>query len=587
MKQFLKILLGAFLGTLLALFFMFLLGMGMIGSLASAGKSEPAVPKKAVLKIDFKVPVTEQATETFNFSFNPLGGTSADMNSTISILNAVKAIDKAAEDPAIQFIYMTPDQLNMSLSCAEELRAALVRFRQSGKAIVAYIQNLNNTSLYMASVADKVILNTYADCMLSGLSAQVMFYKDLIDQLGIDVQLFRHGKYKSAGEPYIKNDISPENREQYEVMLKSLWDAMAEDIVASRDFSKEDLNKWIDDIAIDDCEAALEKGLVDELWYDDQVNEYVCGLYGVEKIKDIQAVSLKTYAAASVKNNYRAKDKIAVIYADGEIIMGNGSEGTINEGFAKEIAKAREDSSVKAVVFRVNSPGGSVQASAIIEREIELLRQVKPVIASYGEYAASGGYWISCASDKIFTDKTTLTGSIGVFGLIPNFGRAFKKTLHINTVEVSSHRHGSMISGFAPLDAEESEYMQKSIENIYDKFTNLVAGSRSMTVEQVDEIAQGRVWAGSDALGIGLVDEIGGLTEAINYAASTTGVDNYQLVEYPEVKGMYEKLLSSLGGAKVSSPETPADALEATSKWLLNISGPEVVARVPYMFEIK
>lgn len=589
MKTFWKIFFGSLLGCIAAVIILTFLGIGMLGSIASSfsEKKETVVAKNSILKIDFKTPITEQSTETFNFSLG-MTGTSSDMSSSMSILKAVRAIDHAAEDPAIQFIYMTPDQVNMSISSAEEFRAALSRFREKGKAVISSTQMMDNMSYYMASVADKVIVNPYADVMISGLSTQMMFFKDLIDKLGLDVQLIRHGKYKSAGEPFIKNDISPENRQQTEAMLNAIWDALAEDIAASRDFTKEDFNGWINELALADIQTAKEKGLVDEIWYRDEVVEYICGLAGVEKEKDLKVISLGEYASEVVKPNYKTKEKIAVIYANGEIVMGDaGAEGYIGDSFAKEIEKARCDSSVKAVVFRVNSPGGSVQASAIIKREIELLKAVKPVIASYGDYAASGGYWISCSSDKIFTDRTTLTGSIGVFGIIPSYASALKKNVHINTVEVSTHKHGSLMTGLYPLDKEETAYLQNSIEDIYTKFTTLVAEGRGLTVESVDEIAQGRVWAGSEALGIGLVDEIGTLSDAINYAAATASLDNYQIVEYPVEKTLYERLMEKFQKSGAKAEATPVDIVEKTTEWLTGISEPTVEARIPYLFDIK
>lgn len=590
MKTFWKIFFGALLGCIAAFIILTFLGIGMLGSLVaslSAGEKETvAIGNNTILKIDFSTPVTEQSTETFNFSLG-MTGTSSDVSSSISLFKAVQAIDKAADDPSIQYIYMTPAQINMSLATAEEFRTALSRFRAKGKAIVADLQYVDIMSYYMASVADKVIVNPYADIMISGLSSPMMFYKDLIDRLGLDIQLIRHGKFKSAGEPFIRNDISPENRRQTEEMLLSVWDALADAICSSRDFSKSDLNGWIDNLAIGNVEAAREKGLVDELWYRDEVVEYLCTLSGVEKEKELKFVTLPEYASKAVKPDYKTKDKIAVIYANGEIVMGDSSDGYIGDTFAKEIEKARRDSSVKAVVFRVNSPGGSVQASAIIQREIELLRAVKPVVASYGDYAASGGYWISCACDKIFSDRTTLTGSIGVFGLIPSFSGALKKNLHINMVEVATHRHGSLINGFFPLDGEETAYMRDMIEDVYTKFTSLVAGSRNMSVEAVDEIAQGRVWAGGDALGIGLVDEIGTLSDAVSYAAAAVSLDKYQIVEYPVEKTMYERFMEKFQKSGAKASEAPLDAVQKATLWLTGINGPAVEARIPYMLEIK
>ncbi|MBR4353108.1 MAG: signal peptide peptidase SppA [Bacteroidales bacterium] len=582
MKPFWKVVFGGCLGTIIAFLLVNLIFFGLIGSLVSSlGKEEqPSVPRNAILKIDLRQSIQEQGKESF--SFNPLAG-SASMSSGLSLLDAIRALDAAAEDPQVKFVYLKADDMNMDIAVAEEFRAALARFRECGKPVVSYSQGLSAGNYFMASVADKVILNAYGDVMINGMSSQMMYYKDLIDQLGIDIQLIRHGKYKSAGEPYIKSEPSQENKEQYETMLGTIWGMMADAIASSRDFTAEQFNEWIDNLSISNAETAKEKGLVDELWYDDQVRDYFCTLCDVKKAKDLKYVSLKDYAAARVKSNLRAKEKIAVIYADGEIVMDDHGNGNIGNNFAKEIAKARQDSSVKAVVFRVNSPGGSVQASAAIEREIALLKECKPVVASYGGYAASGGYWISCGADKIFSDKSTLTGSIGVFGLIPSFGKALRKNVHLNVYEVSTHKHGALATGMSPLDPEEEAMMQKQIDATYEDFVSRVAAGRGLTTEAVDEIAQGRVWAGGDAIKIGLVDELGGLTDAIRYAASMASLENYRLVTYPAVVPMYNQILSSMNetGTEQDIRTDAVGVAERTAGWLLGLDGPEIAARMP------
>ena len=586
MKPFWKVVFGGCLGALIAFLLINVIIFWVIGSaISSIGSkdSEVSVPKGAILKVDLAQPIAEQGKESF--TFNPLSG-DMDMGNSVSLLDAIRALEVAATDPQIKFVYLKADEMNMDIAQAEEFRAALVRFRESGKPLIAYSQSLSNGTYYMASVADKVILNAYGDCMISGMSSNLMYYKDLIDHLGIDIQLIRHGKYKSAGEPYIKSEMSAENREQYEKLLGTVWSVIAEDVASSRDFTVEQFNAWIDNLEICTGEAALEKGLVDERWYDDQVRSYFCTLCDVKDPKNLSYVGLKDYAAAKVRSNLRAKDKIAVIYADGEIVMDDDGMGNIGNHFAREIANVRADSSVKAVVFRVNSPGGSVQASAAIEREIELLKKDKPVVASYGGYAASGGYWISCGADKIFSDKSTLTGSIGVFGLIPSFGKALKKNLYLNVYEVSTHQHGSLASGMSPLDPAEEAVMQKSIDETYEDFVGRVAAGRGMAAEAVDEIAQGRVWAGGDAIGLGLVDELGGLTDAIQYAATMAGLEKYRLVEYPLVEPMYNRLLASLNeqgtDQDVRLQDLPETAVRAAN-WMLNLRGPEIVSMMPYI----
>lgn len=576
MKHFLKTVIGAIVGTIVALVLLIFIGIGIIGSIASSSESEPVVPKKTILRIDLSTPVAEQAKDNFSIDF--MSG-NADMSSSISLLKAVKAIEAAAEDPAVSFIYMTTDGMTLSVQQMEELREALVHFRASGKPVISYSKTVSTHDYYMASVADKVIANTYADCMFAGLSTTVMYFKDIIDRLGINVQLIRHGKYKSAGEPFIKNEMSAENREQYEVMLGTMWNTLTEGIASSREFSAEDFKYWVDELKIGSIQDAKDMGIVDELWFDDQVEDYLCTLFEVKKAKDLKFTSLKDYATVMVKQNLRVKDKIAVIYADGDIVMGDNKDGQIGDNFAKTIAKVRQDSTVKAVVFRVNSPGGSVQASAIIEREIALLKQVKPVVASYGVYAASGGYWISCGCNKIFSDRTTLTGSIGVFGLIPSFGAAIEKNLHIKTFEVSTSKHGALADAMNPLDKEEVAWMQNNIENVYSDFVGRVASGRNLDVAAVDAIAQGRVWAGGDALVIGLVDEIGSLNTAISYAASSVDLEKYRIVEYPAVKTMFERLSEQLSKTSEVSV-TPLNSIEKASQWLMGVSEPVVTAKM-------
>lgn len=569
MSNFYKTALASFLGIFAALIILALIVFGIIGAIASDSEKNAIPSGNVILKISGAI--TEQKVETFNF--NPMNA-NMDMSSSCGILSVVRAIDVAASDSSVKMIYIRPDDLLVSISSAEELRKALSRFRDSGKPVIAYMDAASVGTYYLASVADKVILNRYADVMFSGMSSNILYFKDLIDHLGIDVQLIRHGKYKSAGEPFIKNSISQENREQYECMLGTIWDTMTESIAQSRDFSREDFCNWVDNLGIADAGDAKAKGIVDELWFKDELEDYLCNLMEVDNADDLKIAGIAEYAATKVKPDIRTREKIAVIYADGEIVMGDSQSGEIGDNFAREIAKVRKDSTVKAVVFRVNSPGGSVQASAIIKHEIELLKKEKPVVASYGDYAASGGYWISCGCDKIFSDRTTLTGSIGVFGLLPSFGNALRKNLHLNVETVSTNSHGALVDGFNPLDAQEVAWMQNMIENTYTEFTGLVADGRGMSREAVDEIAQGRVWAGGNAVTIGLVDEIGTLQDALNYAAAMADLEKYQLVEYPAPVTAMERLMKMLQGKSASIDVLPEPFARA-AKCLQDVSSIE------------
>ena len=522
-----------------------LAAVAMLPLLAFAGKAK-------VLKIDFNNPIAERNTGSSFDIMSMVKGTS----SSVTLLSYIEAIDAAAEDKNIGMIYMTPENISAGVSQIEELRAALERFRKSGKPVIAYCGNFGNGSYYLASVADKIILDPASESMITGVGSQMIFLKDLLDALGVDVQLIRHGKYKSAGEMFVRSTASPENRLQNEVLINSIWNTMSKQIASSRGFSQEEFNGWVENMELCYPEEYKAKGLIDEVWYKDQVDKYLCEQNGARRIQEVGFVKINKYAS-KIKKGSR-KNKIAVIYADGEIVDSGSDADIVGTKLAGTIRKVREDSKVKAVVFRVNSPGGSAQASEAIRHELELLRAVKPVIASYGDYAASGGYWISAQSDYIFSDESTVTGSIGVFGMIPNLGDAIRKNVKVNIESVGSSSHSDMMNGLRMLDETEVAYVQKQIEKIYDDFTGLVSSGRGISKDSVDAIGQGRVWSGADALNIGLVDSLGGLYDAISYAAAKVGLTkaDYQLSRYPVVKEV--SLLKMLSG---NTPEDPEETL--------------------------
>ena len=522
-----------------------LAAVAMLPLLAFAGKAK-------VLKIDFNNPIAERNTGSSFDIMSMVKGTS----SSVTLLSYIEAIDAAAEDKNIGMIYMTPENISAGVSQIEELRAALERFRKSGKPVIAYCGNFGNGSYYLASVADKIILDPASESMITGVGSQMIFLKDLLDALGVDVQLIRHGKYKSAGEMFVRSTASPENRLQNEVLINSIWNTMSKQIASSRGFTQEEFNGWVENMELCYPEEYKAKGLIDEVWYKDQVDKYLCEQNGARRIQEVGFVKINKYAS-KIKKGSR-KNRIAVIYADGEIVDSGSDADIVGTKLAGTIRKVREDSKVKAVVFRVNSPGGSAQASEAIRHELELLRAVKPVIASYSDYAASGGYWISAQSDYIFSDESTVTGSIGVFGMIPNLGDAIRKNVKVNIESVGSSSHSDMMNGMRMLDETEVAYVQKQIEKIYDDFTGLVSSGRGISKDSVDAIGQGRVWSGADALNIGLVDSLGGLYDAISYAAAKVGLTkaDYQLSRYPVVKEV--SLLKMLSG---NTPEDPEETL--------------------------
>ena len=586
MKTFWKIFFGSLLAVLVASFLSMLIFFGLVGAVFGGSSQKPQpLTREAILKLDFLSPVAEQSEE--NFRWNQLSG--PDFSNSISLYDYVRAIDRAAEDPAIKFIYMTPDMPALSQSQMEEIRAALQRFRASGKAIVSYSNQMTDGGYYLASAADKIFMNSYGDAVMLGMSSSMVFFKDALERLGINVQLIRHGKYKAAGETFVKSDISPENREQNEVMLRSMWNAMVEDICASRDLDPAAYNRWIDRLELTDGPSLLARGMVDELLFETGVEEYLCSLMGVKKAKDLHFVDIAQYAGTLNDRAPRGiRDKIAVVYCAGEIVV-DGPEGSLAaERMARTLAEIRSDESIKAVVLRVNSPGGAAQGAEIINHEIGLLKEFKPVIASYGDYAASGGYWISARADKIYTNRSTLTGSIGVFSLIPNFGNALRRKIGVNIVSINTHRHSSALSLMEPLDTAEQAYLSRMTERVYEDFTALVAEGRRMPVEKVDELGQGRVWTGSDAVERGLADEIGTLVDAIDYAAVAAGLESgaYRVVEYPEVKGLMTRLMESFSRTRASleAVSDPLTALEKSYAKLRRENRAQVYARLPWIY---
>ena len=577
---------GMFLFGFVAMF----LFIGMIGAIAAAGDTAPVMPKEAVLQIDFtKMTLAEQTAEADPLAMLQGGGEITPLG----IYSAINAINAAAQDPAIRYIYMKPDAVAGGTAQIEELRTALKNFRDSGKAIVSYIESPTNAGYYLASVSDKIYMTKYDGGMnmFNGLSSQLIFLKDALDRLGVNVQLIRHGKYKSAGEMYIRNSSSKENMEQNEAMVSSMWESLSTEIAQSRDITVDELNAMLNNLELNFPSDFLEKGLVDELLSREELQQKLADLYVTDDYKKVNSISLADYAAIKDVPNLKATNKVAVIYAEGNIVDGSDSEGVAGDRFAKIIADVRADKDVKAVVLRVNSPGGSVMASEKIKAELDLLRENVPVIASYGDYAASGGYWISANCDYIFSNATTLTGSIGVFSMIPDIGGTIKNKLHVTVTPVKSNDHADMLGMMRPLTPKEEAYMQASVERIYTKFTSIVAEGRDMTVEAVDEIAQGRVWTGAEALEIGLVDQIGTLEDAIEYAAlsieGVTSVSDVQVAAFPKPKTTIETLLEAFGGTESAFAGTPLESVEqAFLSWDASQAG-KVYARIPYEIVVR
>ena len=581
----LAVICGLIVLRILAFFLLLIMFAGAV-----AGGSGTPLPKEGVLDVNLsQFTISEQTQENPVPSFS-LAGMQMPL-AQIGLLDAINGIEAAAADPGVKYILLRAEGATMGMSDAEEFRRALSEFRRSGKPVIAWLESPANGSYYLSTAADKIYLSSYHgfSYQLIGISSQMMFVKDILDKLGVNVQLIRHGKYKSAGEMFIRSSASPENREQNQVMVNSAWRVMTAAISESREISPEKFNALVDDLALAEPEDFLANGLVDGLMTRSELIEKLCTLAGVPSEEKLKLIPFADYAVAKVKPVLRPN--IAIIYADGEIVDGEDFMNIDGDRFVKEINKAAKDDAIKAVVLRVNSPGGSVAASVKIRTALDSLQARKPLVASFGNYAASGGYWISNGCEKIFADANTITGSIGVFSMIPEFSKV-TKNIGVTFESVGSNKHSDMYSLMRPFDKAELDYQQASVEDIYESFVNLVADGRKMAPSAVDAIAQGRVWMGSDALEIGLVDEIGTLQDAIAYAASLAGIaaDDALTAAFPAPLTFAEQLMESLG-QKNSEPSilagTPFEAMGSEVKSVLSARPGKPMARLPYSFDIR
>lgn len=567
MKDFLKMLLAVICGFIVMGFLGLMILGGLIGS-AAGGSGKTVMPRNGVLVMDLSQFSIDEQAATPPTSLTSIVGGGVSLQAPISLWDAVQAIRKAAEDPSVKLIYMKPDGASLSSAISEEIRDALAEFRKSGKAVISYIESPTTGSYYLASVSDKVYMssNCGAGPMMTGVSGQLFFLKDLLDKFGVNVQLIRHGKYKSAGEMYIKSEPSPENLEQNQAMVSSMANSMYEEISESRNVSVDSLNYLVDNMKLLFPEDMLNHGLVDGLLTKEELRQKLAVLAGADDFSNTGMVSFSDYVSSVITDPLKSKKQIAVIYAHGNIVEGSDPQNIGGDDFSTLLSMVRADSSVKAVVLRVSSPGGSVLAADKIKTEIDLLRKVKPVVASYGDYAASGGYWISASCDKIYTDKMTLTGSIGCFSMVPDLSKTAKDIAHVGIATVSSNKHGAMLTPFHTLDEAEVAAMQSQIENIYGKFVANVAEGRELSPAYVDSIAQGRVWTGADAIGINLADEIGSLSDAINYAATLAGeadASSIDVIGYPAPVTILDNILAMIGEG--SSPVQ--DVFAGTPFW--------------------
>ncbi|MHA7111568.1 signal peptide peptidase SppA [Sunxiuqinia elliptica] len=589
MKSFLKYTLATIVGVMIAGFVMLIFSIGIVSTLVSMGEKPVSVKEQSVLvlKLDHEIIERGNKNPFSDLDFPGLSGTKQT-----GLDDILACIEKAKTDSHIEGIYLNPSMIMAGMGTVEEIRNALIDFKESGKFIYAYGEALSQKAYYLVSVADQVVMNPLGMVELKGLSAQRMFYKNALEKVGIEMQVIRHGKFKAAVEPYLLEKMSPENRLQTEKYIGSLWAQMLEDIAATRGVDVAKLNELADGVTtFRGADYLLENGLVDTLKYKDQVIADLKELTGTAEKDDVNAIDVKAYAKvpASTDGKGLARNKIAVIYATGGIDMpGSGSDGIDSEELSRTIREARRDSAVKAIVLRINSPGGSAYGSEVIWREVKLASEVKPVIASMGDVAASGGYYIAAAADTILANRTTITGSIGIFGVIPNINELLNDKLGITQDVVNTNEHSDILSLTRPMSSFERELMQNYIEKGYGIFTGRVAEGRNMTVEAVDKVGEGRVWAAGDAMEIGLVDGFGGISEAVELAVELAGVERYRVQSLPEIKDPFEEWLKEMSGtAKMWFVKQELGELYPVYQRLREVKQTRgVLARMPYDIQI-
>lgn len=545
LKNVLSTIVGLFIFGLLSFFLL------LIMALAIGGSSDEVVDVKnnSVIELDLSKVSNDYAGK---FS----GGKFAFLNNEPKkgLIDVLRALDAAKTDKKIKGITITNNHSSLGMAQLKALRDKLADFKKSGKFVVSYADVYTQTDYYLNSVADTLYVNPVGDFEFKGLSSELMFFKDFQEKSGITMEVIRHGKYKSAVEPFIANEMSPENREQMSTLLNNLWSGMITDISASRKISKDSLNGIAQNLSARTPELAKSRGLVDKIGYEDQYRSGIKKALKVKADDDYEEVSILDYAQANSLNDMLSNttNEIAIIYAQGEITSGEGSLNQIGEiAMRNGFKEALENDDVKAIVLRVNSPGGNALTSDIIWREVELAKKKKPVVVSMGNYAASGGYYISCGADRIFAEANTITGSIGVFGVLPNFNKV-ATNIGVHAQTVSTHDNGAEYSVFQPMQEKTRSVIYQSVEHVYSVFVDRVAKGRKLTPEAVDAIGQGRVWSGIDAKRIGLVDEIGGLDAAVKYAAKLGKADKYYTADYPEYEATFDTFLQNLGTSGVS-----------------------------------
>lgn len=546
MKSFFKFLLASVLGVLIGLILVVFIFIGIIGTMVSSADKALDVKSNSIYHLKLDSPIVDRAS---NNPFDDFDFLSMRPTSRMGLDAILKNIEKAGKDDNIDGIFLEISMPQAGISTLGEIRDALRDFRESGKFIVAYADIYSQSAYYLASVADHVFLTPTGLIQWTGLRSEIMFFKGMLDKLGLEPQIIRYGKFKSAVEPLMYDRMSEESREQVMTYLSSIWDAILESVSVDRDIPSERLDQIAGGMLVRSAGTALEHGLVDELIYRDQVLSRLKELTGTDESDDLKTVNNAQYTKVRLPGEFKGlpRDKVAVVFAQGTINTGEGGELSIgSDRFSRAIRQARRDSTIKAIVLRVNSPGGSALASEVIWREVDLAAKEKPVIVSMGDVAASGGYYIAAPATKIVASPQTITGSIGVFGVLLDASEFLNDKLGISIDVAKTNQFADIGTISRPLTRAEREIIQYSVDQTYHVFTQRVADGRSMESDSVDEIGQGRVWSGANARDLGLVDEFGGLNRAMEIAVEMAGLDNYRVVSLPSQPDPFEELVKAL-----------------------------------------
>ena len=575
-------------GLLLTGLLFFIIILSSLSAMVASGNKPVTIPEKSVLVLKTGAMIPDRASTNPFTSFDP---TSMTFSQSPGLNEILKNLLKAADDDNISGVLIENGIMSSGWATATEIQQALSEFRKSGKFVYSYSDYiLMQESYYISTAADAIWLNPTSVFYFQGLAAEVTFYHKALEKLGVDVQVIRHGKFKGAVEPFMLDRMSDENRLQVSKYVGSIWDHVIKVVSETRGVPQDRLMQIADSLTGYDLAVMTSEHLIDGTIYRDQLEDTIRAAAGIKEGKKINYVTMAKYTKVPDKRAHiTGKAKIAVVFAEGNIVRGEGDETNIGGNkYAAELKRVRLDTTIKAVVFRINSRGGDAMASDIIWREVELTGKVKPVVVSMGNYAASGGYYISAAANKIIASPVTVTGSIGVFGMIPNIETLLDKKLGINTDVVKTNLHADAPSLSRPLNAYERDILQANVERTYSTFTSIVADGRKMSQSAVDSIGQGRVWSGNDALGIGLVDSFGGLSDAIKEAAAIAGVETYRTVERPEAEDFYTSLIKDLGG-EIKTRAIRNELGESARyygeiKELLSSQG--IQARLPYFIEI-